>query len=135
MPDQPQAAAKASDHDAGAAHLTLVRDARLFMRRPELRVELADTTHTQDLTQFELLHPPCPADYVVRLGRLRVTEFLPDGREVTRAVLQSGSCFTTREAADDGDSTYPLDRTTVMALGDAEVWRLPAGTFADLNIG
>ncbi|MBU0741402.1 cyclic nucleotide-binding domain-containing protein [bacterium] len=116
-------------------HLTLIRDARLFMRRPELRDELSDARYARHLAPYELLRAACPADYVMRLGRARVTEFLPDGREVTRAVLQSGSCFTTREEAGGGDSSYPLDRTTVMALGDAELWRLPAGTFDELNIG
>ena len=115
-------------------HLILIRDARLFMRRPELGEDLADVGRALELVQSELVHPDCPADFALRLGRLRVTEFLPDGREVTRAVLQAGSCFTTREEAADAESAYPLDRTTLMALGDAELWRLPAGTFDDLNI-
>jgi len=123
------------EHDAAAARLILVRDARLFRRRPDLDDRLADVRRARDLTQSELLHPACPADFVVRLGRLRITEFLADGREVTRAVLQSGSCFATREGAAGDDSSYPLDRTTLMALGDAVIWRLPAGTFDDLNIG
>ncbi len=117
------------------SQLVLVRDARLFMRRPELGEELSGRVRAVDLAPSELLHPDSPADFVVRLGRLRVTEFLPDGREVTRAVLQAGSCFTTREAAESGDSVYPLERAVLMALGDAEIWRLPAGAFDDLNIG
>ena len=115
-------------------HLTLLRDARLFVRRPELRDELAAHRERAHLASGELLHPAAPADFVVRLGRLRLTEFLPDGREVTRSVLQSGSCFTTDGAAAGAESSYPLDRTTVMALGDVEIWRLPPGTFADLNL-
>jgi len=114
--------------------LVIVRNASLFVRRPELRDELGDRCEVRDLVQDELLHPPSPADFVVRLGRLRLTEFLSDGREVTRSVLQSGSCFTTCEEAPGVDSTYPLHRTLLMALGDAEVWRLPVGTLEDLNI-
>jgi hypothetical protein len=132
MPDRPPAT---TEPTARGARLVLIRDARLFMRRPELGDELAAGSEARELVQNELLRPPCPADYVLRLGRLRVTEFLPDGREVTRAVLQAGSCFKTREAAEHGDSVYPLERTALMALDDAEVWRLPAGTFAGLNIG
>ena len=105
------------------------------MRRPELGDELAVSARARELASSELLHPACPADFVLRLGRLRVTEFLPDGREVTRAVLQAGSCFKTREEAEDDDSIYPLERTVLMALGEAEIWRLPAGVFDDLNIG
>ncbi len=121
------------DRDA-ASRFTLLRDARLFVRRPELREELAGRGERIELGAHELFRPDASFDYVVRLGRLRLTEFLPDGREITRSVLQSGSCFVTGGAADDAETSYPLDRTTVMALGDAELWRLPPGTFADLNI-
>ena len=65
------------------SRLVLFRDARLFMRRPELRDTLADIRRTRELAQDELLKLTCPGDFVVRLGRLRLTEFLPDGREVT----------------------------------------------------
>ena len=114
--------------------LVLIPNARLFVQHPELREDLGARSDTIELARDELFHPPSPADFVVRLGRLRLTEFLPDGREVTHSVLQSGSCFTTCDDATGGNSTYPLDRTTLMALGDAEVWRLPGGALDDLNI-
>ncbi|MBC8425898.1 hypothetical protein H8E07_17440 [bacterium] len=114
--------------------LLLVRNASLFVRHPELRDELGDHSEVRELAQDELFHPVCPADFVVRLGRLRLTEFLPDGREVTHSVLQSGSCFMTRKEASAVESTYPLDRTTLMALGDAKIWHLPVGTLEALNI-
>lgn len=122
------------DPGGGPTRFTLLRDARLFVRRPELRDDLAARRTRIELSHNEIFHAEAPADYVVRLGRLRVTEFLPDGREVTRSVLQSGSCFTAGGEAAGVESSYPLDRTTVMALGDAVIWRLPPGTFVDLNI-
>ena len=118
------------------AILTLLRDARLFMRRPELRDAWREERAEMELAADELVHPEAPADYVLRLGRIRLTEFLADGREICRAVLQAGSCFVVRDGAAGaapGDA-FPLEMTTLMALGDAELWRLPAGALAERDV-
>ena len=113
--------------------LSLIRDARLFMRRPDLLDGFDDVRSTVELVPAQLVELDAPADWVVRLGRLRLAEFLPDGRELCRAVLQAGSCLVTREdGSAPGDGSLDLDRTTVMALGDARLWRLPPGTFDEI---
>ncbi len=114
--------------------LTLLRDARLFMRRPELREVLHEHCLSMELVADELMHPEENADYVLRLGRIRLTQFMPDGREICRAVLQAGSCFLTRSQSVAGQTVYPLDMTTLMALGNAELWRLPLGILAEHNV-
>ena len=67
--------------------------------------------------------------YIVRLGKLRVTQFLPDGREVTRAVLQAGALLTAAEIAareaDPAADVYHLADMVLMALGEVELWALP----------
>ena len=66
----------------------------------------------------------------MRLGKLRVSQFLPRGAEVTRAVLQAGALVTTGEIpageADPGTDVYYLSDMVLMALGEVELWALPA---------
>ena len=113
--------------------LSLIRDARLFMRRPDLLDELRDARRAVRLAPSQLAHLDAPADWVLRLGRIRLSEFLPDGRELCRAVLQAGSCVVTREGlATSTPDRLDLSRTVLMTLGDAELWRLPAGTLDDI---
>lgn len=106
----------------------LVRDARLFSHLPAERRRLEGQRRIVKLARSQLLRPPVPCDAVVRLGQLRVSEFLPDGREVTRAVLQAGSCFRTHETR----GAHALADIVIMAFDEAEVWLLPAGSLAGL---
>ncbi len=113
--------------------LDLDRDARLFATRRELAARLEREREQRLLIGDELLHPPVPCDLVVRFGNLRISELLPDGREVTRAVLQAGAVCRTRE--NPGEShmgpVYKLRDLVLMALGETEIWILPAGAVAD----
>ncbi len=113
--------------------LSLIRDARLFMRRPNLLEDLQGVRRPLLLAPSQLAELDAPADWVLRLGRMRMSEFLTDGRELCRAVLQAGSCMTTR-LENEADPPHSLDmsRTVLMALGDAELWRLPPGTLDDI---
>jgi len=80
--------------------LTIKRDAHLFANRPGLVEEVEKSRQLIPLATDQLLHVPVPGDHIVRRGKLRVTQFLPDGREVCRAVLQAGAVLLTREGAD-----------------------------------
>jgi hypothetical protein len=117
---------------------SFVRDARLFAAdRARLR-ELEREREVVSLVPTQLYHPPAAIDAVVRRGKLRVSEFLPDGREVTRAVLQNGAVFRTRPVgltspAEESGGPGAANRTnladTVLtALGETEVWILPPGS-------
>lgn len=114
------------------AELVLGRSARIFSGRPGLSGGLGRDAEVVALAGGQIHHPAVGREVVVRLGRLRVSEFLPDGREVCRAVLQAGSYLVTRAAGDDasrsGRTAYPLERMLVMALGRTELWVLPPGT-------
>jgi hypothetical protein len=117
--------------------LALDRDARLFATRRALVDRLRPQCVRLRLIPDELLHPEPPCDLVVRRGNLRVSELLADGREVTRAVLQTGAVCRVREESDEeseesvgerpGSALYSLGRTVLLALSDTEIWRLPAG--------
>jgi hypothetical protein len=113
--------------------LDLDRDARLFATRRELAARLEREREQRPLIGDELLHPPVPCDLVVRFGNLRISELLPDGREVTRAVLQAGAVCRTREDAGESPAgpIYRLRDLVLMALGETEIWILPAGAVAD----
>lgn len=117
--------------------LTLRRDTHLFSRDPALAGRLESLRREIPLAPDQLLHAECPAIYVVRLGKLRVTQFLSDGREVTRAVLQAGAGLETQavgvEAPDPAADRYPLDDIVLTALGDAELWSLPPGSLDNLS--
>ena len=113
--------------------LDLDRDARLFATHRELAARLERDRDQRQLIGDELLHLPVPCDLVVRSGNLRVSELLDDGREVTRAVLQAGAVCRTREAAGESPAgpVYKVRDLVLMALGETEVWVLPAGAVAD----
>ncbi len=131
--DRPDAAPPA------ATEVVLGRVARLFSGRPGLIERLGREAAAEQLADKQIFRPGGLGDVVVRLGRLRVSEFLPDGREVCRAVLQSGSYLEIRPAAetDSGDAgsaaagrrnAYPMTGVVLMALGRTELWILPPGT-------
>ncbi len=109
--------------------LALVRGANVFNTDPDRMERLEKLRQIVQMAPDQLLHPDVPATYVVRLGKLRVSQFLPDGRELTRAVLQAGAVLATAEAGRDADpaaDVYILADLVLMALGEAELWRLPA---------
>ena len=106
----------------------LHRNANIFAHDPGRAERLEKLRQIVPLAPDELLHAEVPAVYVVRLGKVRVSEFLPDGREMTRAVLQAGAALTTHAEGRDADAaadTYILRDIVLMALGEAELWRLP----------
>ncbi|MCB1182570.1 cyclic nucleotide-binding domain-containing protein [bacterium] len=117
--------------------LILWRGAHLFATRPGLMERLEAARRLVPLAGDQLLHPAVPADYVVRRGKLRVSQFLPDGREITRAILQAGAVVLTRdddpEAADPAADRYHIEDLVLAALGEVEMWALPAGALADAN--
>ena len=116
---------------AAAAQPTLSfrRDTHLFSAQPALAEKLKQVRTRIRLAPDQLLHPEIPAAYIVRLGKLRVSQFLPDGSEVTRAVLQAGSLLTTDNSssgeADPAADVYHLSEMVLMALGEVELWALP----------
>jgi CRP-like cAMP-binding protein len=110
--------------------LRLRRDAHLFASRPDLAERLAHERRTLPLAPDQLLHVQVPAGYIVRRGRLRVTQLLPDGREITRAVLQAGAGLESLATGtvDAHADIYPLADMILAALGEAELWQVPAGS-------
>jgi len=111
--------------------ILLRREAHLFARRPGLMEKLETEREAIPMASDQLLHPAVPRDHIVRRGKLRVTQFLPDGREVTRAVLQAGAVLLTRtgdgRGADPQADRYLVSDLVLMALGEVELWVLPAG--------
>jgi len=120
--------------DLPAGVISFDRNARLFATNKPLADQLKAQHEAVHLIPDELLHPTPPCDLVIRHGNLRVSELLADGREVTRAVLQTGAVCRVRPEDDSisGEASdsplYTLGHTVLMALGETEVWRLPAGT-------
>jgi hypothetical protein len=113
----------------GSQVLTIRRDAHFFSARSLLAEKLEQTRQRILLAPDQLLHPEVPLAYIVRLGKLRVTQFLPGGAEVTRAVLQAGALLTAEEIsggeADPEADVYHLSEMVLMALGEVKLWALP----------
>lgn len=110
--------------------LALRREANVLAERQDLREQLEKARQVVLLAPDQLLHPVCPAAYMVRLGKLRVSEFRPEGREITRAVLQAGAVFDVTDEARDADpaaDVYILSDLILMAFGEVELWQLPPG--------
>ncbi|MEN8007758.1 MAG: hypothetical protein ABFS42_12130 [Candidatus Krumholzibacteriota bacterium] len=109
--------------------VTIRRDVHLFASRPQLVEKLKPAGRRILLAPDQLLHPEPATAYIVRLGKLRVTQFLPKGAEVTRAVLQAGSLLKvediSRVEADPAADVYYLSEMVFMALGEAKLWALP----------
>jgi len=113
--------------------LEVVRDARVFTAGTDRIREMENQSTVHRLLAGQELELESACDLVVRQGNVRLCEYLPDGREVTRAVLQTGMvCHlrpggpTVRSDA-DGSSLYSLEATSLVSLGASEVWQLPAG--------
>jgi hypothetical protein len=130
--DKPRAMSDNSAMEPGIVSISLLRDTNLFSNRPQDMEDVEQKRQSIHLIPDQLFHPDGIAEYIVRLGKLRVSQFLPDGREITRAVLQAGSAFQIRKAnpgADDpAADIYDLADIVLMALGEGELWALPAGT-------
>jgi hypothetical protein len=115
---------------------TFERDARLFGRDQARLQRLESQRKTVPLAPDQLFHPSVPVDAVVRKGKLRISEFLADGREVTRAVLQAGAVFRTRQIAasaplgqqEGAAGVFHLADIVLTSLGEGELWLLPAST-------
>ena len=118
-------------NDQPRDQLVIRRDTHLFATRPGLMKRLAKERELVPLAADQLLHPDTPRDHIVRRGKLRVTQFLADGREVSRAVLQAGAVLLTRneadQKADPEADRYLVADLVLMALGEVELWVLPAG--------
>lgn len=112
--------------------IKLNRDAHFFVTRSGLAERLEKIRQVVYLAPDQLLHPESEAEYIVRLGKLRVSEFLDNGREITRAVLQAGSVLIVRPSQDHGDNpasdVYNLPDMVLMALGETELWSVPVGS-------
>ncbi len=145
----------AGDGGPPTVFLTFAREARLFVHDHSLRERFGADLQVGRLAPDEIFLAPVPADIAVRLGKLRVSEFLPDGREVTRAVLQAGAVLRTRtgssarphpgtenegveRAVSSADlpvdelppADYDLGNISLMALCESELWIFPADTLA-----
>lgn len=112
--------------------ISLNRKAHFFATRSGLAERLEKTRKVVYLAPDQLLHPAADSEYIVRLGKLRVSQFLDDGREITRAVLQAGSVLKIRSPKVHGDNpaadVYNLSDLVLMALGETELWLLPQGS-------
>lgn len=112
--------------------LSFKRRLNLFAAEPRLVADLEDRHDIVKLAPQQLLHPEVPAELVVRRGKLRLSQFLHDGQEVTREVLQAGATLVTisgeESQSDPAADLYPLSAMVLMALGEAELWALPAGS-------
>ncbi len=79
----------------------------------------------------QLLHPDRTGRYLVHRGGLRISELLPDGREITRSILHAGSIFTVLDGhekeADPRRDIYAVERLILMSLSETEIWILPPG--------
>jgi len=108
------------------AVLIFSRDSHFFVANAGKVEELESRRELLVMAPDQLLHPLVPRTYIVRKGKIRVSQFLDDGREITRAVLQAGSVFHTRKSDDDSDKPaadiYCLSGIVIMALGEAELW-------------
>ncbi len=115
-----------------SALIIIRRDAHLFATRPGLMEKMEKQRVSILLAADQLLHLAEPSDHIVRRGKLRVTQFMPDGREITRAVLQAGAVLLTRNeenrAADPEADRYLIEDLVLMALGEVELWALPIGS-------
>ena len=119
--------------------LVLNRNADLFARRRDFTDQLAGRARVIKLAPDQILHPEVPREFLVRLGKLRISQFFEDGREVTRAVLQAGAVLRTELPGTGTEPTgpapaadvYRLDSVVLMALGEVDLWSLEPGSLPD----
>jgi hypothetical protein len=124
-----------------AGVLRIGRESHLFASQVQLMKEFKTNHDRIVLAPDQLVHPPVPADYIVRRGQLRVSQFLPNGQEVTRAVLQAGSFLITRpletdmpkQTPNDAADIYNLADIVLMSLVEAVLWVVPAGSLDQID--
>ena len=119
-------------HPVPTALLQLYRSDHQLLRKGARRDHPPRNAKVLSLLANQLLHPEQPGGYLVRSGRLRVSQLLDDGREITRAVLHGGSAFAVLDGqsgdADPVLDIYPLERLILMALSETGIWLLPPDT-------
>jgi hypothetical protein len=124
-----------SDRDATRheqATFQIDRTARVLVTGSDQARRLAQAAIIVELGAGETWRPDPPCDLVIRQGNLRVLEQLADGRQVTRAVLQTGMVARLRPAPDGvsepvDSSLYSLEALELTALTETEIWRLATG--------
>lgn len=111
------------------------RNSHFFTKNAGRIEELESLREQLVLASDQLHHPVVPRHYIVRKGKVRISQFMDDGREVTRAVLQAGSVFRTQQVDDAGDKPpadlYCLSSIVIMALGEAELWAFSENQLVD----
>ena len=114
------------------------RDDHFFAKNASIVEDLESRRELVVLGPDQILHPVIPRYYIVRKGKVRVSQFMKDGREITRAVLQAGSVFYTQWTNDDGDKPaadlYNLSGIVIMALAETELWSFPEQSLDDCKI-
>jgi len=123
-------------NNSSAGVLRIGRESHLFASQVQLMATFEANHEKIVLAPDQLVHAPVPAAYIISRGQMRVSQFLPDGREVTRAVLQAGSFLITRtldthhpdHSPNDAADIYNLADIVLMALDEAELWAVPSGS-------
>ncbi len=123
--------------EPGKINISLMTGTFSFSNNQRDVENLEQTSQTIKLIPDQLFHPVEPAEFIVRRGKLRVSRFLTDGREITRDVLQAGSTFKiitpgVLEVDHEAD-IYDLADIVLMSLGEGELWALPPGTLPSDN--
>jgi hypothetical protein len=126
----------------GPAVFAFQRGRRLFAQQGDLVRRIEKKRVLVQLAPDQLFHASVPCDGAVRLGKLRVSEIMPDGHEVTRGVLQAGVVFTTRsvpvqdaaEAAPSAESNT-IDAPDSVALSDPKLAAAPPAAAAPSPAG
>ncbi len=120
------------------AALIFGRDDHFFVDNAGRVEELESRRGLLILGPDQVLHPLIPRHYIVRKGKVRISQFLDDGREITRAVLQAGSVFSTQETDHPGDKPaadlYNLSRMVIMAVAETELWSFPEKSLDDCKM-
>jgi hypothetical protein len=120
------------------ASIIFRRNSHFFVANAGRIEELESHREIVHLVADQLLHPLVPRHYIVRKGRIRISHFLEDGREITRAVLQAGSVIRTQDNHLHGDKPaadlYSLSGIVIMALGETELWAFSENELADFKL-
>ncbi len=121
-----------------SAVLIFGRDDHFFVDNASMVEDLELRRALNILGPDQILHPQVPQHYIVRKGKIRISQFLDDGREITRAVLQAGSVFFTQWTNDDGDKPaadlYNLSGIVIMALAETELWSFAENALDDCKL-